>query len=306
MNQTWIITEKGLIGTQNQALGVAEALKVIPDIKEINLRQPWKTLSPYIGYEQSWSFSPPLTPPWPSLLITGGRKAIAACHHIKRHSPSTFIAFLQNPKTHYNAFDLIAAPIHDNIKGPNIIQTIGAPNRITHRKLEKQDTSQFDSLSNPKIAVLLGGKSKTHRLTDERLDTLINQLQSLKATLLITPSRRTEPHHIEKLQAALPNSYIWDGTGDNPYLPILAAADHIFVTGDSVSMLSDAGTTGKPVYIIPLEGGSPKFDRFYSAMFEKNIARLFEGKLESWNYTPLNDAQMVANEIKKRMKPQSS
>ena len=124
--RTWIITETGLTGTQNQCLGVAEALGVVPQMREIKLRQPWKSLSPYIQFEQSWSFMPPLAPTWPDLVIAGGRKAIAACRYIKRQNSSVFCVFLQNPVAYHGMFDLIAAPAHDNIHG-NICHLYTSP-----------------------------------------------------------------------------------------------------------------------------------------------------------------------------------
>lgn len=303
--RTWIITEPGLTGTQNQCLGVAQALNLTAQIKEIKLRQPWKTLSPYISFEHKNTFIPPLAPTWPDLVIAGGRKAITACRYIKRKNPATFTTFLQNPTAYHDMFDLIAAPAHDQISGDNIIQTIGAPNLITPQTLALEDTTQFDRLPAPHIALLLGGNSKTHKLTDAIMDKLITQLQSLDASFMITPSRRTDPRHIEKLKAANLNAYIWNGHKTNPYKAILAAADTILVTGDSTSMLSDAGTTGKPTYIVTLEGQSLKFDILYETFKQKNIARPFEGQIESWNYTPLTDAKTVADEIRNRMELKS-
>ncbi len=301
----WIITEQGLTGTQNQCLGVAQALNLTAQIKEIKLRRPWKTFSPYIAFEHKNTFIPPLAPTWPDLVIAGGRKAIAACRYIKKKSPTTFTTFLQNPTACHSIFDLIAAPTHDRITGDNVIQTIGAPNLITPQILALEDTSKFNNLPAPRIALLLGGNSRTHTLTDAIMDKLITQLQSLDASFMITPSRRTDPHHIEKLKAANLNAYIWNGHKTNPYKKILAAADTILVTGDSVSMLSDAASTGKPTYIVTLEGQSPKFNMLYETFQQKNIARVFEGKLESWNYTHLTDAKTVADEIKKRMELKS-
>lgn len=300
-SKCWIITEKGLRGTLNQCLGVVEALDIPYEIKEIELNQPWKTLSPYIGFEHETSFIPFLKKPWPDLIIAGGRKAIAACRYIKKQNPDVFCVFLQNPRTSFQIFDLIAAPEHDRLTGPHIIQTTGAVNRITPDKLAQCDISAFETLPRPRVAVLLGGHSKTHRLTDHVINKLIEQLQALKASYMITPSRRTPPEFVQKLQQAELNAFIWDGLGENPYLSMLAAADYILVTGDSVSMLSDAGTTGKPVYIIALEGGSDKFDRFYQVLKEKNVARDFHGALESWNYAPLNDAHFVASTIKTKI-----
>lgn len=73
------------------------------------------------------------------------------------------------------------------------------------------------------------------------------------------------------------------------------------VTADSVSMLSEAATTGKPLYIIPMEGGRARVEKFHKSLIDKGIARMFEGKLESWKYEPLNDSELVADAIRKRM-----
>ena len=94
----WVVTE-GLAGTENQCLGVAEALGIVPEVKRIELRQPWKSLSPYLGFEQNWSFSPALTGPWPDLLLASGRKSIAASRYIKKASGGkTFTVQIQDPR----------------------------------------------------------------------------------------------------------------------------------------------------------------------------------------------------------------
>ncbi|MBI4031474.1 MAG: mitochondrial fission ELM1 family protein, partial [Proteobacteria bacterium] len=93
-----------------------------------------------------------------------------------------------------------------------------------------------------------------------------------------------------------------NGMDENPYHGFLAWADYIIVTSDSASMISEAATTGKPVYMEYLEGGSTRFDRFHNDLLDKGMIRKFEGKLEPYSYTPLNDAAMVADGIRKRWK----
>ena len=82
---------------------------------------------------------------------------------------------------------------------------------------------------------------------------------------------------------------IWDGTGDNPYYAYLAIADALLVTADSVSMVSEAAATGKPVHILELDGGDAKFARFHAAMREAGITRSFAGRIERWTYAPPDD-----------------
>ena len=81
---------------------------------------------------------------------------------------------------------------------------------------------------------------------------------------------------------------IWDGAGDNPYFAYLAFADAILVTADSVSMISEAAATGKPVHILAVDGGSAKFARFHQLMQRAGVIRPFAGSLESWSY-PIPD-----------------
>ena len=297
-----------MAGTENQCIGVVEALNITPEIRQIGLHQPWKFLSPWLGFERKCTFTESLTPPWPDLLIAAGRKSVAAARYIKKKSGGkTFTVQLQDPKTSPSQFDMVAVPFHDPMRGDNVIVTHGAPNRLSTDKLQQAQaafTPQFSSLKQPRIAVLIGGNSRTHKLTPDIMRKLVEQLKSLNASLMITASRRTGEECLQILQDGLKDSdaYIWNGQGQNPYFGMLAWADHILVTADSVSMLSDAGTTGKPVHMIPLEGSSPRFDKFHAHLQEIGVMRPFNsGNLESWSYEPLNDARMIANAIKQAM-----
>jgi hypothetical protein len=54
-------------------------------------------------------------------------------------------------------------------------------------------------------------------------------------------------------------------------------------------MVSEAAATGKPVHVIELAGGDAKFARFHTAMRDAGITRLFNGRIESWDYPALDD-----------------
>lgn len=306
----WVIGE-GLAGTENQCLGVADALGVKPVIKHLTLREPWKTLSPTLGFEQWWSFDPLLMPPWPDLVLAAGRKAIAPARYIRKVSGGqSFVVFFQNPRCDLSHFDLVTAPAHDGLEGENVLSTLGAPNRITQRALEREldHFPQLQELARPRVAVLIGGNSKTHRFTDDIAKGLIHALKRIKGSLMITTSRRTPEKLTALLRQSVPHEHFWGGDkdGPNPYKAYLAAADIIIATNDSVSMLSDAASTGKPVYLIALEGSSPKFERFYEGFENHGITRdlssVTSGKLESWSYEPLNDVQKIATLIKEKLK----
>lgn len=303
----WIISE-GMAGTENQCISVAEALGIEPIIKRINLTFPWNLLSPYLGFETKITFKPNLLEPFPELVIASGRKAIAAANYIKKKSgKNTFTVYLQDPRTKHSKFDLIAVPFHDKIRGKNVITTDGAPNRITSEKLNDAKDKFFHifkPLKSPRVAVLFGGNSKAYKLTTKTTKNICNQLSKLNTSLMITASRRTGEENLKIIQNKLDNgkNFIWNGNGENPYLGILSWADYIIVTADSTSMISDAVTTGKPTYIIPLEGGSKKFDTFHNHLRSLGVADIFKGSLEKYEYTPLQDAQKIAKEVKSRIK----
>jgi hypothetical protein len=108
---------------------------------------------------------------------------------------------------------------------------------------------------------------------------------------LVTASRRTGEEGLRLVRerlAGLPAA-IWDGAGDNPYFAYLALADAFLVTADSVSMISEAAATGKPVHILGLDGGNAKFARFHQVMRQAGVTRPFTGRLESWSYPALDD-----------------
>jgi uncharacterized protein len=306
----WVLTE-GIAGTENQCLGIAEAIGGDILVKKIGLKWPYSWISPHLSWGEGpaalTANSDAITPPFPDIVIAGGRKAVGSARFIKRASQNrTIVIVVQNPHTRLDSFDVVASPVHDQLRGPNVIQTDGAANRITQDILDVAAlawSTTLANLPNPRIAVMIGGTSKTHRFGTRQMQDLIVKLKTLQNThhagLMITVSRRTPRDLVSMLHTKLkdPMTYIYDGNGANPYAGFLALADYIVCTSDSVSMLSDAATTGKPVYMVPLPGGSAKFDRFYTHLAELGVIREFDGTLENWEYPPFDDARRVARAV---------
>lgn len=307
---TWVLVERGLPGTENQCLGVCDALGVTPIIKRFSLKQPWKSVSPYINLGINYGYvGDELIAPWPDVLIAGGRKAAGLALWIKKASKGkTFVVCLQDPRIKRRNFDLIAVPAHDPARGKNVLVTTAAPNRITQSRLNaarKAWEKLLKDLRRPRVAVLIGGNSKAYTLSATIAGGLGESLKKLAesgAGLMVTASRRTGADNIAILQAWLKDTgaYVWDGKGDNPYEGFLALADVILVTADSVSMTSEAASTGKPVYRIDLEGGGKRLNRFHAELELKGIAKPFLGAIENWHYDPLRDAALVAAAIREK------
>jgi len=190
--------------------------------------------------------------------------------------------------------------------------TKGALHRVTPAMLKREAEKflpQIAALPAPRIAVLIGGSNSVYQLTPREMTPLVEQLRGLvKAggSLIVTPSRRTGEENLPILQKGLKDTpaYIWDMHGPNPYYGMLGVADFILATCDSVNMVSEACTTGKPVYVIDLPGGSDKFRRFHQSLRDDGLVRPFAGKLETWSYPPPNDVGLVAERIKGMMAKQ--
>ena len=308
----WVLHD-GKIGMANQVRGLAEALGWPVVEKQLQIRAPWRYLPPALWLAPHLAIDPAgarLEPPWPDVVIACGRNSVAPARLVKRSSGGhCFWVQVQDPRFARAEIDLIVAPRHDPAPGENVFRTLGAVNRVTATKLA-EDAARFApvfaALPRPLVAVLIGGDNAVYRLTEESFGALCDRLVSLAKSgvgLAITPSRRTgeaQRAMLEKRLAGLP-AYIWDGRGENPYFALLGSADAIVVTADSVSMISEAAATGKPVHIVELEGGSEKFARFHQGMREAGITRLFNGTLADWHYAPLDDTARAAAEIRRRL-----
>jgi mitochondrial fission protein ELM1 len=305
----WVVTD-GKPGMENQALGLAEALEMEISIKRTKLRFPWSLGAPYLQLGLSACLSrhsDPLTAPWPHLLIASGRQSVLPALYVKQASnQNTKVVYIQDPVISPKNFDLVVAPLHDNLTGHNVLITQGALHRVTHTRLTaaKLLFPQLQTLPSPRFAILLGGSNRSYTFDDTVAHDLAVQLHRLQQTyqagLLISPSRRTETHHIDILRSRLTpsNTYIWDNTGANPYFAILAWADAIFVTCDSISMITEACSTGKPVYMLRLPGGDPKFERFHNHMVQKGYVRWFDGSFNPSPTNTFNETAFVAQQVK--------
>ncbi len=308
----WVVSD-GKIGMESQCIGLAEALGTTPIVKRIQVRRPWRWLPPLWVPDPLGSLGPKkdrLTPPWPDILIASGRQSVAVSIAIRRMSlGSTLTVQIQNPAVDPALFDMIVAPRHDRLHGLNVIETTGGMNRVTAARLAQaagRFGPQWSGLPRPLVAVMLGGDNKVYRMPGRVGEKLGRQLAEMArregAGLLVTPSRRTAPGVLETIRRSLDGlpARIWDGTGENPYMGYLALADAIVVTADSVNMVSEAATTGKPVFVVALEGGSRKFRAFHEELRSEGITRSFEGQLDAWHYTPLRETERAAEEIRRR------
>jgi hypothetical protein len=316
----WVVTD-GKAGMEIQCLGLAEAMGCHPLVKRVSVGKPWRWMPAALLRRP---FKAPLAtlgpkgdrlgPPWPDLWIASGRQTVPLTRDVKRLSGGrTFTVQVQNPAIDPAAFDLIVTPEHDRLRAVNVLTTRGALGRVTPERLAaaaEHFEPLYAHLPARRVAVLIGGNNKVFRMTADLMTKLTGQLARLVREegvgLMVTPSRRTGARNEEILRRGLEGlpAQIWDGNGENPYFGMLGLADAIICTGDSVNMVSESASTGKPVHIVHLEGGSAKFRRFHEAMQAAGITRPFTGALEEWSYTPLDETHRIAGEIRRRLQAQ--
>jgi mitochondrial fission protein ELM1 len=313
----WVVSD-GRAGIEAQALGLAEAVAAMMSATISVKRIGWPRWMARVPSQLNLAprtlltaRSDAIAPPWPDLWIGNGRAAIPLSIGVRRWSGGkTFVVQLQDPLRPSRLFDLVIPPNHDRLKGDNVLGIVGTPHRVTEAKLAFEAArfaDRLQALPGPKIAVLIGGKSKAFNLSTRRAARLADQIADTIAkaggSLLLTFSRRTPDGAktvIRERLNGLPG-VIWDGEGDNPYFAFLGSADVILVTEDSANMATEAAATGKPVYLLRMDGAQSRKRRFHAELAGLGIIRGFDGELESWSYAPLRETERAAAEVLRRM-----
>jgi mitochondrial fission protein ELM1 len=157
------------------------------------------------------------------------------------------------------------------------------------------------------VAVCIGGTNGRFRLDAAIAEGLAASLAGMmerdRVGLVLTPSRRTDPAAIAVFRDRLEprGAFVWDGVGDNPYFGMLALADMIVVTIDSVSMVSEAAATTAPVMLARLPGRSRRIGVFTDQMIAEGRVKPFQGRYEHWPVAPLDDTPAAAQEMRHRL-----
>ncbi len=293
-------------GLQAQGLGLAEAAGLSPGILALHPRRPWDRLP------AAWWPAPlaavGLAAAPEGLLFTVGGTAGAVGAVCRRRG--AVVVQVQNPRLRLARFDLVVANAHDGIAGPNVIVTRTALHRATPARLAEAAAiwaPRLGHLRRPLVAVLVGGSNGRFRLEQAEGEALARSLGEMmgrdRPGMAITPSRRTAPAVRDALRAALAprGAWIWDMTGENPYFGLLALADVIVCTIDSISMVSEAAATAAPVLLADLPGRSRRIARFLEGLRRADRVRPFAGRLESWAVQPIDDTPAAGAEVARRL-----
>jgi mitochondrial fission protein ELM1 len=218
-----------------------------------------------------------------------------------------------------NKFDLVLLPQHDqkleHNHHNNILFFNGSITHIPASKLDRAKEEWKDKINEvllpgPKIAAIIGGNSKGCRFfvshASDLANKLINAAHEAKGSIMVTTSRRTPELISKTILKALEgnqdkvNYFFYDSKtpGPNPYHAILASADYIIVTGDSISMACEAIESGKPTFIY--EGQNmlgKKHKKFIEFLFQIKLAKRFKGYLASFKPKGFKNSELIKNEV---------
>jgi mitochondrial fission protein ELM1 len=160
----WVIVE-GLAGLRAQALGLAEAAGLAPEVRVLQPSAPWKWVAAKFWPNPLAAVAETVKAPLPSLVIGCGGMAGAVLAALRRRS--TRVVQVQNPRIDIGRFDLIVANRHDELTGPNVLVTRTALHRVTPVRLAAEAEVWRDRLApyrRPLVVVLLGGSNGRYRL----------------------------------------------------------------------------------------------------------------------------------------------
>jgi len=305
---SWIISE-AFAGLQAQALGLAEAAGLAPEMRVLRPKLPWRLVparfwpAPLAGVARE-----AIRAPLPGLVLGCGGVAAAVGSALR--APGRAVVHVQHPRMPLGRFDLVVVGRHDGLDGPNVLVARTALHRVTPARLAAARQAWAPALAHlprPLVAVLVGGANGRFRLGLGEGRALARDLAAMmradRVGLALTPSRRTDPTVQRALAEALRplGGWVWDGRGENPYFGLLALADAIVVTVDSVSMISEAVATHAPVMLARLPGRSRRIGSFVADLLHAGRVRDFAGRLETWPVEPLDDTPAVAAEMRRRL-----
>ncbi|XP_050139385.1 mitochondrial fission protein ELM1 [Malus sylvestris] len=273
----------------------------------------------------------------PILVVASGRDTISVSSSIKLlASDNAFVVQILHPRLHLNRFDLVITPKHDYYPltreaqqqvpqfirkwitpreppDSHVVLTVGALHQVDAGSLRNAASAwrdEFAPLPKPLLVLNIGGPTGNCHygadLARQLTTNLLSVLDSCGSIRICFSNRTPEKvsNVILKELGGNPKVYIWDGQEPNPHLGHLAWADAFVVTADSVSMISEVCSTGKPVYIMGAERCTWKFSEFHKSLKDRGVVRPFTGSeniSESWSYPPLNETAEAASRVHKAL-----
>jgi mitochondrial fission protein ELM1 len=254
--RAWLLLG-GRAGDNNQALALAEALGFPFEAKKLrynNLRRlprrrpGLRTLKP--------ASRPQIGGPWPDLVICVGYASVPIARYIRdRSNGRSKLVHIGNPREKADDFDLqITTPQYPR-QAPNLLELpfpIGNP--AWNARPTAEELQWLDDFRHPRRLVVVGGPTRHWELDEKKLISAIRKLKRMQpgGSLLVVTSPRTPERTKRTLEKLLKGRHCALVDAFPSFGTLLARSQEIYVTADSVSMLSEAILSGRPVGLIPI------------------------------------------------------
>lgn len=301
----WVLADPRA-GTAAQALGIAERLgrpfRTVPlawgPLARLPLR--WGTLAG-LAPEARAAFAPP----WPRVAISAGRRSAPVALWLRRRGVR--VVHCMRPGFAEDRFDLLVVGRHDSPpEAENLLPILGATHRMSPGRLAaaRAEWAALADLPAPRVALLLGGPPRGEGMAPDVAARIAARVAGFAGSVLATGSRRTGRAAEDAVAAALrtvPHRlHRWGDAGANPYAGLLAWADAVVITGDSVSMASEALATSAAVFIADPGGLGPRHRRLHESLFAAGAARPLDDHPAMFARAPLDETGRVAAEVARR------
>ena len=308
-----LLLTEGMHGMISQVEGMAKALNTEYSHKIVRLAFPWNLIPPKFTPVSQIVLKDKIyitNNEIPDLVISCGRKSVIPSILLKRKNSKIFTIHIQDPKVSFKNFDAIVAPEHDNLKGDNIYTSKGAIHYITEPEISKARQYLVDKIKSEKIvSLILGGPNKYYSFNSDQIINIFNQIKSIFVSngykVIIIPSMCTPKETIDLAEREMGLSgYVVNKVDKQAYLSAYALANYVIVTCDSTSMISEAATSGKPVFVAHMKPkkNNYRFKRFFKLFKQMGITKDLGEKVETWTYNKHNEAQRIALELKDKIK----
>ena len=305
-----LLLTDGMHGMISQVEGLAKALDLDFIHEKIELNNFWKLLPPKITPAQNFVFKNKIDQDF-NVLISCGRKSVIPSVYLKNKYKDKIINIhIQDPKVSLNNFDFIVVPEHDGLIGKNVLTSKGAIHYLTNHELEQNESYLKSRVDSQKkiVTFIIGGPNKYYSYDDKIIDKVFEKIENYfikkNYQAIIIPSMRTPKNIIQKAQNYFDkNQIVIPDIDKKAYLSSLKLADHIVVTCDSTSMISEAAITGKPIYVVqmPAIKSNQRFKDFFNLFESLNIIKNLETSIESWNYKKLDETNRISSYIKDKI-----
>ncbi len=306
-----LLLTEGMHGMISQVEGLAKALDLDFIHEKIELNNFWKLFPPKITPVQDFVFKNKINSEF-DIVISCGRKSVIPSIYLKKKLKNKIINIhIQEPKVLLDNFDFVVAPEHDGLKASNVLTSKGAVHYLTNSELDENEDYLKSRISTEKkiVTLVLGGPTRYYDYNNQVIEGIFSKIEKnfLKNNyqLIVVPSMRTPQNIIEKAKNYFDKDQIIIPNVDKKaYLSSLKISDHIIVTCDSTSMISEAAITGKPIYVaqMPAIKNNQRFKSFFNLFESLNIIKELNNSVESWTYLKLNETNKIANQIKEKIK----